>query len=741
MGKKSRKNRRNEGRISGASFADVFNKLVDSGGDSNDVFKEQVEEAISKREETERRRALDDKTRRLLLLPHAYGTGNFADPMRSGFVNPYTFFPLEDVRPERFELDVREHSGKLECELEVQDWSALFIPNTSGVFELPLDDKDPKKKHRSYEFYSYEDLSKVAKGRTDLPHEVPSEPVIPGSSLRGMVRSVYEQLTNSCLPIIDEKSNPIKRTNLPKRAYRMEWDGAVGAWKLYKTHVFKVGAKKDYKAFSVLDAHGRSYKKGYGAYKNLRNMYECQWNPHTKRLRRKVLYCDSAASGWYRNEVFDSSPAAVAVTEFYLHVTGEIGGANNHNHLLMYPCANANAGSELCSIREGDDVFVRFMRVLDTYCEKSTAKNHNDAMACYEAYRAMILGHETVLVYADDGANPTHLAPSSMSPESYGTRIIDLLGPHKPCDGPAFCPACRLFGTVGNNGQLGSRLRFTDGKVVTTEPLEFYEPTSLAPLSTPRTSATEFYLKRPDGITDGVWNYDYVLQGKINKSGEKYLEKHPTPYKDMVGAGIQGRKVYLHSPFDMGGRYTDDAFVKTTQNVTVRPLKRGTFRFELFFQDLTAKELATLVYAIGGMGEGRLQKLGHGKPLGMGSVKVKVTGCKTKTYTYDAEQGIACVNGTLNSEWMASHHPGDERDVARRKLVTFLAREVGENVSYPKPEDGPICNDANSPHKNQTFDWFKCNRGSVLEPKFSNVLKTLSVEEVMHGEAWQDLPC
>jgi len=298
---------------------------------------------------------------------------------------------------------------------------------------------------------------------------------------------------------------------------------------------------------------------------------------------------------------------------------------------------------------------------------------------------------------------------------------------------------------VGKQGSLGSRVRFTDGHVASGSAVEFCAPTTLAPLSSPRPSATEFYLAQPVG-QEGLWNFDYLLRGEKDSRGKYVIAKHPTAYRMMEGSGLQGRKVYLHSRFDLQAHYDSSLLAPSTQNITVRPLRKGTFEFDVYFEDLTAAELANLVYAIGGMGEGRLQKLGHGRPLGMGSVRVKVTACETKEYAFDGSQ-VSSSTKTLDADWMSKNLPQDDdgRNLARRKMVTFLARDLrdvsygtstlGDAVSYPKPRPGKL--DAK---QNTTYEWFGRNRGTVQRPTIKNVLNVLSVEEVMGDADWEGLP-
>ncbi|MBR3789347.1 MAG: hypothetical protein IKJ86_05105, partial [Clostridia bacterium] len=146
------------------------------------------------------------------------------------FVNPYSFIQLSKNEPSRKAVEKGEYTGKISCKLEVK--SPVFIPNTS------FDYKESEHKHNV--FYSYSDLSNE-KSLTDEIRK-PQNPVIPGSEIRGMIRNVYEQLTNSCFSEVDEFNLPYKRTNEPKELCIMCWDEAEKVWKLY----YNVKRNKDY---------------------------------------------------------------------------------------------------------------------------------------------------------------------------------------------------------------------------------------------------------------------------------------------------------------------------------------------------------------------------------------------------------------------------------------------------------------------------------------------------------------
>ena len=60
--------------------------------------------------------------------------------------------------------------------------------------------------HKSYDFFSYTELEA---GKTyENEYHIP---VIPGSEMRGVVRNVYETLTDSCMGVLNSEEYPVKR--------------------------------------------------------------------------------------------------------------------------------------------------------------------------------------------------------------------------------------------------------------------------------------------------------------------------------------------------------------------------------------------------------------------------------------------------------------------------------------------------------------------------------------------------
>ena len=114
------------------------------------------------------------------------------------FINPYNFLKSDFKHKSRADISnamkEKMFTGKLDCSLYVK--TPLAILDTENV------DEDSNG-HKTYKFFSTDGIT----------------PVIPGSSLRGMMRSMYEAATNSCYSTGNVDEYPTFR-NSPRNAYK-----------------------------------------------------------------------------------------------------------------------------------------------------------------------------------------------------------------------------------------------------------------------------------------------------------------------------------------------------------------------------------------------------------------------------------------------------------------------------------------------------------------------------------------
>jgi hypothetical protein len=157
---------------------------------------------------------------------------------------------------------------------------------------------------------------------------------------------------------------------------------------------------------------------------------------------------------------------------------------------------------------------------------------------------------------------------------------------------------------VKNGLRLKGRVRFSPGLAV--RAIKEMAPIPLKELSSPKPPSPALYFRYPKDQNDF-----------IAKSALKPGTHWP-----------QGRKVYLHHPRAIDGNAAPwdnsrGTFV-VDRHVKVRPWEKGAaWKFEVRFDNLNDLELGMLLYALSPANEFR-HKIGMGKPLGLGSIHVKV---------------------------------------------------------------------------------------------------------------------
>ncbi|CBS89274.1 TIGR03986 family type III CRISPR-associated RAMP protein [Azospirillum lipoferum] len=204
-------------------------------------------------------------------------------------------------------------------------------------------------------------------------------------------------------------------------------------------------------------------------------------------------------------------------------------------------------------------------------------------------------------------------------------------------------PADRVFGWVNQAGNGAYRGNLRLGPI---DPLDgaesverFDRPLPLAILGQPKPHYGRFYVAR-------------TRQGQPQPAG---LERPDTAYRE--GKGLRGRKIYPHhrdlpqgywqdaagddgSRPVAGNRYRDYLRAEPAmpndpndqradrQNRSIEGwVKPGSrFRFDIHVTNLSAVELGALVWLLDGLPDGAVHRLGGGKPLGFGSVRLRIAG-------------------------------------------------------------------------------------------------------------------
>ena len=373
------------------------------------------------------------------------------------FINPYNFISFPAKKASAY-TDTDKHTGVIEYSITTK--TPLFIPNSSS--ETAFKESDKVADHKSYDFFSYTELDPGKKYEGEY-----HVPVIPGSEMRGVVRNVYETLTDSCMGLLNSEIRPMKRMSasfLPGLLHK----NSKGRFELYEAYSLKRSLIEDYSGKNngyEISKKGYLLKWGMGGTK--RNYHEY----HLKN-GAKIKYIFEGAS---------EQASRKAVEE------------------KLFP-------------------------VIDSYLNESSASNTNkDA---YKEYRRDLTNfldgkmEYFPVNYAEISADLFYFSPASITKEHYNNSIGLLAGEFAPCK-TALCPACKLFGNIGSEESGGSQIRFTDLYVSEQKkPIDYYlcSKVTIPPLGSPKLGNTEFYLKRPKGAS--FWTYDYY-----SKYGQLIVEK------------------------------------------------------------------------------------------------------------------------------------------------------------------------------------------------------------------------
>lgn len=659
------------------------------------------------------------------------------------FINPYNFISLSKKPNREQETEAEKKcTGSITYSLTTK--SSLFIPNTSSrkAFSYtPNKEDDPRNEHELYDFFSYNILDE---NKTYDEGKVKAfEPVIPGSEVRGMIRSIYETLTNSCLSEIDGEKRIGKRTVEHFRPAVLKREkGQIYLYDITENKKNGDARYRDSSDFSVKKHLMCDYQDGSEVSFKLKTSS----GPRPGYIKPDVKYLSGDPDKYPKKGYLlkgnqgkkhspklkpndhskcypqDGKPGCIMYETG--KCPGKSGEGTEHCYLAEKHCAHVfYIPDGLDAKYELNEVSIETLRiVLDQYL-----KEDPDSYREYEAsYRKFINGNTNGLpVYYSTLGNNEYimLSPACITREVYKNTVSSLVHTYKKCNSKEreLCPACRLFGIANSNVAQGSRVRFSDLLPVkkVNDWKEYYDkPRTLDPLAVPHLENTEFYLKKhklkpvdPDGEV-WFWTYDYYTVKK--KNGEVVVKLyHPE---------ISGRKFYWNN---LSG--VKECGTQTPLNRTVRTVCPGVeFTGKIYFDEINETQLKQLIYILTYTSDGKHgYKMGMGKPLGLGSVELSVKDQKDISIRVFDEEGYRVTqkigNAPIDPEEI--HKSSfkalklDEKAEKSFEMITrYLEDEDMKRIHYPKI-DGE--------KKEEGFRWFGENR---VYHKFSDNNKMEDME-------------
>ncbi|GHV37290.1 hypothetical protein FACS1894187_13640 [Synergistales bacterium] len=565
------------------------------------------------------------------------------------FINPYNFVSIDDS-VQRDTVSYGTLSGVISCELETL--TPLFIPNTSK------DNTFGDTYSHSYDFFSYEDLTK----RGDYKDN-PARPIIPGSSIRGCLRSAFEAALNGCMSSCDDENTLYRRTPVPRKFYGI---------------IEKLGSER------VLYEASKSQSG------------DDNW-PIGKRGSHKTgedLFGDGGV--YLRGEDFPFGKTA-----------------KKYDAIMRYELDANGDKIEVARFSEDSREWANFVEVWRLYQNKQGEIKGVNQTGTHSGYKGYLNSEPLPVYYTQlENVGFYYLAPAAITKEVFSRTLAELLerqGGHNPCaDGKNLCAACALFGMVGDESRA-SRLFFKDAAPAEDADnwRDFYDSVRVLPiLSSPKVSATEFYMEDVPG--SAYFNYDYSVN--YYNGGTRQYEAVRT---FLENPKLRGRKLYWHRKTPL----LDKSTLFPAQRTEIRPVKSGkTFKFDIAFDRLTEEELKHLVWVLtfGDKNLTHAHKLGHGKPVGYGSVRI--TKAEVKTISLGDDFSLS-----ENAAQITPKTP-ESTDTLKEYLAMTDFSSASDLVKYPIGEKGKI------------YEWFEINKQiqkGAFNPSFNYALpKPLPLKDI-----------
>lgn len=180
-----------------------------------------------------------------------------------------------------------------------------------------------------------------------------------------------------------------------------------------------------------------------------------------------------------------------------------------------------------------------------------------------------------------------------------------------------------------------------------------------------------------------------------------------------INSRPKGRKFYLHRQL-LGQhliaepwRHQPQAGAQWdyTQQVRIRPIAKGvTFSFEIRFDNLSHRELGLLLYALRPTQAFR-HKIGMGKPLGLGKIRIDITGLelvdRQQRYTWGGLLSARASDCLDRLSELRTHFVPDERV---HNAISLLG-----NPDVHRPVHYPVANDQAPYSETELFKWFVNN--------------------------------
>ena len=555
---------------------------------------------------------------------------------RETFVNPYTFVPVNFHRKQTEDIEEAVKNatelltGVLKCTIYAK--TPLAFPDISAESE--------KDGHKSYPFMSMPD---GAYG-------------IQASSLRGEIRNVFETASDSCFSTLREDTRLNARKENARSAGLLLFED--GVWKLYEAKRYMLKTKggtsngrvnvevwsdkvptynvKRSKNETYIAVRDNTQKKGIRKihsgemvrFFSLKDAAgeEIQYKKEMK--NGTVIPCAYVAKG------ICADPNAKRAQSGYL-VLGETISNKHHESIFekkgQKKIPQIEIERAMACLDETVNVYRSKINKKYPYSTQESSQSEDSKEGVHNGYPEYetMKKNGCIPVWFTEENRRLVFSPAAIGRISYQKTLNQHIDQKQPCKTrDHLCKACRLFGMAQKDAAVGGRIRFTDAIMENPEMMG-KAMVPLAELGEPKPSYMPFYS---------------TMTVKMDRKNQVII-----PGYDDQEVTIRGRKYYWHSTdFKKINQDTPISGPDAKRNASMQLAGIGSrFSFDVYFDRITPQELKELVWTLNfweNKADGVMcHKIGHGKPIGLGSVKITVDHILCRTFS--AEDGYRIIDG------------------------------------------------------------------------------------------------
>ena len=590
---------------------------------------------------------------------------------------PYNFVSLKDKNDvvDRGERKLGTNTGKLVCKLV----------NKTPLFIMGKSEQDNK--GHTKEWFCRE------KGIT----------IIPGSSLKGVIRNIIDVLTNSVIRNVEDEK-------LEQRMGAGKFESVFGIIEslpengkkgiIVEAEKIKVKTKDKTevgnKKFKFED-RGQEFSRKYSYKDGLIERVKLKdsiYNLKETEIKIKpgVTIVEKLInnSKEYKNYLTGNENGVQGVLWFSSPIYGKI-----HEKLLI---PKKNGRKFEFSKEEYED----FKYIIKQRAER--IKNGKDINSSTFYYDKNLEIGDPLLFEVKDGKMAEHLAFSEIPRLRYKFSPLDLVPEEfRPGDSlKKLSFSERLFGTTGDTTKkdeekkdelvaLSGRVFFEDAKNYKPEMIDNGNPVTLKAFGEPHPTLTTFYL---DNIEK-----NYNENKDVSIRGRKFYWHH----KEKIGKSFSEYRKSVEMPKDKNGQ-NKFAYNSSLELMDIN----NEFEFEVHFENLTDEELGVLIYAIE-LEDGLLHKIGKGKAFGFGSCKIEIKEFllenkdKYKDFLIEPFEKESKKEDYINKAKEKKYFDENRKNIKELKAILSKTNDLDFSES-PFPED------INKKGETNSLNWFVNNK-------------------------------